>query len=79
MTDPMPTFGDTIAAQSYLVNQEIESLTLPHASHGDEPLTYALPPELTFCFLSMASRAGCSGGVARGDLSPGPFPTRKGE
>ena len=49
--DLMPTFGDTtIAAQPYLVNQEIASLTLPQASRGDEPLTYALPPELTFCF-----------------------------
>ena len=27
----------------------------------------------------MTSRSGCSDGVARGDLSPGPFPTRKGE
>ena len=52
--DLIPTFGDTtIAAQPYLVNQEIASLTLPQASRGDEPLTYALTPELTFCFLAM--------------------------
>ena len=50
----MLSFGDTtIAAQTYLVNQEIESLTLPQATSGDEPLTYALTPELTFCFLAM--------------------------
>ena len=30
-------------------------------------------------FPLMASRSGCSDGVVRGDLSPGPFPTRKGE
>ena len=47
MTDPMPTFGDTtVVAQSYLVNQEIESLTLPHASRGDGMLVYILLPFL---------------------------------
>ena len=30
--------------------QEIESLILPQASRGDEPLTYALTPELILFF-----------------------------
>ena len=47
MADLMPTFGDTsIAAQSYLVNQEIDPLTLPQATGGDGPLTYAIRPLL---------------------------------
>ena len=51
--DLMPTFGDTtIAAQSYLVNQQIESLTLPAATGGDGMLAYFLlpflPDSLTF-------------------------------
>ena len=47
MADLMPTFGDTsIAAQSYLVNQEIDLLTLPQATGGDGPLTYAIRPLL---------------------------------
>ena len=47
MADLMPTFGDTsIAAQSYLVNQEIDPLTLPEATGGDGPLTYAIRPLL---------------------------------
>ena len=51
--DLMPTFGDTtLAAQSYLVNQQIESLTLPAATGGDGMLAYFLlpflPDSLTF-------------------------------
>ena len=47
MADLMPTFGDTsIAAQSYLVNQEIDPLTLPQATGGDGPLAYAIRPLL---------------------------------
>ena len=43
----MPTFGDTtIAAQSYFVNQQIESLALPAASSGDGMLAYFLLPFL---------------------------------
>ena len=44
----MPTFGDStaIAAQSYLVNQEIASLTLPQATGGDGMLVYILLPFL---------------------------------
>ncbi len=48
MADPMPAFGDTttaIAARGYQ-NQTIDPLTLPQASGGDEPLTYALMPDL---------------------------------
>ena len=42
-----PSFGDaSVAAQAYLRKQEIESLTLPQATGGDEPLTYALTPDL---------------------------------
>ena len=45
--DLMPTFGDTtIAAQSYLVNQQIESLMLPAATGGDGTLAYFLLPFL---------------------------------
>ena len=45
--DLVPAFGDTtIAAQSYLVNQEIASLTLPQASSGDGMLVYILLPFL---------------------------------
>ena len=43
----MPTFGDTtIDPQSYLVNQEIASLTLPQASNDDGMLVYILLPFL---------------------------------
>ena len=43
----IPTFGDTtIAAQRYLVNQEIASLTLPQATSGDGMLVYILLPFL---------------------------------
>ena len=45
--DLVPAFGDTtIAAQSYLVNQEIASLMLPQASSGDGMLVYILLPFL---------------------------------
>ena len=45
--DLMPAFGDTtIAAQGYLVNQEIASLTLPQATGGDGMLVYILLPFL---------------------------------
>ena len=47
IADPMPTFGDTtLAAQSYVQHREIDPLTLPQATGGDEPLTYALTPDL---------------------------------
>ena len=47
MADLMPTFGDTsIAAQSYLVNQEIDPLTLPEATGGDGLLAYFIFPYL---------------------------------
>ena len=43
--DLMPSFGETtIAAQSYLVNQPIASLTFPQASGGDGSLVYILLP-----------------------------------
>ena len=45
--DPVPTFGETtIATQSYRQHRAIEPLTLPQASGGDGPLTYALTPAL---------------------------------
>ncbi len=45
--DLIPTFGDTtLAAQSYLVNQQIESLALPQATGGDGTLAYILLPFL---------------------------------
>ena len=46
--DLIPTFGDTttIAAQDYLVNQEIASLTFPQATSGDGMLIYILLPFL---------------------------------
>ncbi len=45
--DLMPTFGDTtITAQSYLVNQEIDPVTLPQATSGDGMLAYILLPSL---------------------------------
>ena len=47
MADLMPTFGDTtVATQKYLVNQQIESLTLPAATSGDGTLAYFLLPFL---------------------------------
>ena len=47
MTDPIPTFGDTtVAAQVYVQHREITALTLPQATGGDDPLTYALTPAL---------------------------------
>ena len=47
MADPMPTFGDTtVAARVYVQHREIDPLTLPQASSGDAPLTYALTPDL---------------------------------
>ena len=46
-TDPIPTFGDTtVAAQVYVQHREIASLTLPQATGGNDPLTYALTPAL---------------------------------
>ena len=45
MTDPIPTFGETtVAAQGYVQYQKIDPLTLPQATGGDDPLTYALTP-----------------------------------
>ena len=47
IADPMPTFGDTaVAARVYVQHREIDPLTLPQATSGDEPLTYALSPAL---------------------------------
>ena len=47
MTDPIPTFGETtVAAQGYVQYQKIDPLTLPQATGGDDPLTYALTPDL---------------------------------
>ena len=47
MTDPLPTFGETtVAAQGYVQYQMIDPLTLPLATGGDKPLTYALLPDL---------------------------------
>ena len=47
IADPMPTFGDTaVAARVYVQHREIDPLTLPQASSGDAPLTYALTPGL---------------------------------
>ena len=46
-----PSFGDaSVNALAYMLRQEIVSLTLPQATGGADPLTYALTPELTFCF-----------------------------
>ena len=45
MTDTAPSFSKTVADQAYLV-EEIVSLTLPHATGGDGPLTYSLAPEI---------------------------------
>ena len=45
--DGIPSFGNnTIADQTYVKDQPIETLTLPAASGGDAPLTYALTPAL---------------------------------
>ncbi len=46
--DLLPTFGGdtTIVAQSYFVNQRIESLALPQATGGDGTLAYILLPFL---------------------------------
>ena len=47
IANPIPSFGDaSVAAQAYMRKQEIESLTLPQATGGDKPLTYALTPDL---------------------------------
>ena len=47
----MLSFGDaSVDTLAYMRKQEIESLTLPQATSGDEPLTYALPPELILFF-----------------------------
>ena len=46
MADPMPTFGDTTIAAQFYQHREIEPLTLPQATGGDEPLTYELTPDL---------------------------------
>ena len=54
MPDLMPTFGDAVVpVQKYSVATAITPLTLPEATGGDVPLTYALtpttlPPGLTF-------------------------------
>ena len=45
MTDTAPSFSNTVADQAYLM-EEIVSLTLPHATGGDGPLTYSLAPEI---------------------------------
>ena len=43
--DLMPTFGDAVVpAQTYAVATAITPLTLPEATGGDGPLTYALTP-----------------------------------
>ena len=44
--DSMPTFGDTVADQSYRVSTAIVALVLPAASAGDGELQYALTPAL---------------------------------
>ena len=44
--DSMPTFGDTVADQSYRVSTAIVALVLPAASAGDGELQYALTPTL---------------------------------
>ena len=45
--DLLPTFGDqTIRARTYVQDQAIAVLTLPQATSGNPPLTYALAPEL---------------------------------
>ncbi len=44
--DGRPTFGTTIANQSWQQDAAITALTLPQASGGDAPLTYTLSPAL---------------------------------
>ena len=44
--DSMPTFGNTVADQSYRVSTAIVDLVLPAASAGDGELQYALTPAL---------------------------------
>ena len=45
--DLVPSFGDAVIAdQSYTENTPIDALTLPAATGGDGPLTYALEPAL---------------------------------
>ena len=44
--DSMPTFGDTVADQSYRMSTAIVDLVLPAASAGDGELQYALTPAL---------------------------------
>ena len=47
VADSIPTFGDTtVVAQSYVLNREIEALTLPEATGGNGTLLYVLLPAL---------------------------------
>ena len=55
MTDTAPSFSKTVADQAYLV-EEIVSLTLPHATGGDGPLTYSLAPEIPGLMFDAATR-----------------------
>ncbi len=47
VADSIPAFGDaTVAAQSYVLNREIEAMTLPEATGGNGTLLYLLLPAL---------------------------------
>ena len=60
--DLLPSFGDTtIAAQVYVQNREIETLTLPRATGGDSALAYALTPDLPAGLTFDAETFGVSG------------------
>ena len=48
VTDHMPDFGtQTIADQTYTVDQQVATLDLPLATGGDPPVTYSISPELS--------------------------------
>ena len=57
-SDLRPTFGDiTVEDQSYTQGMQIEPLTLPAGTGGNDPLTYALTPALPAgLMLDMATR-----------------------
>ena len=55
MTDTAPSFSKTVADQAYLM-EEIVSMTLPHATGGDGPLTYSLAPEIPGLMFDAATR-----------------------
>ena len=65
--DLKPTFGDaTVAPQRYRKGTEIDPLTLPAATGGDEPLTYTFSPSLPEGLGYTAPADATSGGTLTG-------------